>query len=83
VLHLVLMEAAVVSCLAGIMGYLVGILATLATLPLLDGGQAIWHWNPALAVAAITAALIVGLVASLQPAMRASRLEPSEALRAF
>lgn len=83
VLHLVLMEAAVVSCLAGIMGYLVGILATLVTLPLLDGGQAIWHWNPVLAVAAITAALIVGLVASLQPAMRASRLEPSEALRAF
>jgi len=83
VLHLVLMEAAVVSALAGVMGYLAGVLATLVALPLLDGGQAVWHWNPHLAVAAVTAALIVGLAAALQPALRASRLEPSEALRAL
>ncbi len=83
VLHLVLMEAAVVSALAGVMGYLAGVLATLVALPLLDGGQAVWHWNPTLAVAAVAAALIVGLAAALQPALRASRLEPSEALRAL
>ncbi len=83
VLHLVLMEAAIVSVLAGVMGYLAGVLATLAALPLLDGGKAVWHLNPALAVAAVAAALVVGLVAALQPALRASRLEPSEALRAL
>ena len=83
VLHLVLMEAAVVSALAGVMGYLAGVLATLVTLPLLDGGKAIWHWNPTLALAAVAAALLVGLIAALQPALRASRLEPSEALRAL
>lgn len=83
VLHLVLMEAAIVSALAGLLGYLVGVLATLAALPLLDGGKAFWHWNPTLAASAIVAAIIVGLLASLQPALRASRLEPSEALRAL
>ena len=83
VLHLVLMEAAIVSALAGVMGYVTGVLATLAALPLLDGGMAVWHWNPNLAVAAVAAALAVGLVAALQPALRASRLEPSEALRAL
>jgi putative ABC transport system permease protein len=83
VLHLVLMEAAIVSVLAGVMGYLAGVLATLVTLPLLDGGKAIWHWNPTLAITAVAAALIVGLMAALQPALRASRLEPSEALRAL
>ena len=83
VLQLVLMEAAVVSCLAGVLGYTVGILATMAALPMLDGGQATWHMNLVLAVAAVTSALIVGLVASLQPALRASRLEPNEALRAL
>ncbi len=83
VLHLVLMEAAIVSVLAGVMGYLAGVLATLVTLPLLDGGKAIWHWNPTLALTAVAAALIVGLMAALQPALRASRLEPSEALRAL
>ncbi|MBW2689267.1 MAG: ABC transporter permease [Deltaproteobacteria bacterium] len=83
VLHLVLMEAAIVSALAGVLGYLAGVVATLVALPMLDGGKASWQWDPALAVAAIVAAVIVGLLASLQPALRASRLEPSEALRAL
>jgi len=83
VLQMVMMEAAVVSALAGVLGYLVGVGATLATLPLLDGGKASWHWNPTLTFAAVIAAVIVGLLASLQPALRASRLEPSEALRAL
>lgn len=83
VLHLVLLEAAIVSALAGVLGYVVGILATLAALPLLEGGEAPWHWNPTLAMFAILAAVLVGLLASLQPALRASRLEPSEALRAL
>lgn len=83
VLHMVLMEAALVSALAGVLGYLTGVLATLAALPLLDGGKASWQWNPTLAIAAVIAAVFVGLIASLQPALRASRLEPSEALRAL
>ncbi len=83
VLHMVLMEAAIVSTLAGVLGYLVGVGATLAALPLLEGGKATWHWNPTLAITAVLAAVLVGLLASLQPALRASRLEPSEALRAL
>ncbi len=83
VLHLVLMEATIVSALAGVLGYLTGVAATLVALPLLDGGKASWQWNPTLAVAAVFAAIFVGLLASLQPAFRASRLEPSEALRAL
>lgn len=83
VLQLVLVEAAIVSALAGLLGYLTGVAATLLALPLLDGGKASWHWNPTLAVVALVAAVCVGLLASLQPALRASRLEPSEALRAL
>lgn len=83
VLHLVLVEAAIVSALAGALGYVTGVAATLAALPLLDGDKASWHWDPALAAASVLAAVLVGLVASLQPALRASRLEPSEALRAL
>ena len=83
VLHMVLMEAAIVSTLAGVLGYLVGVGTTLSALPLLEGGKASWHWNPTLAITAVLAAVLVGLLASLQPALRASRLEPSEALRAL
>lgn len=83
VLHLVLMEAAIVSAMGGVLGYLTGVLATMIVLPLLAGGMAHWQWNPTLAVTAVFAAVFVGLLASLQPALRASRLEPSEALRAL
>ena len=83
ILRLVLMEATIVSVVAGALGYLAGVAATLAALPLLEGGKATWHWNPTLAVSAVLAAVLVGLLASLQPALRASRLEPSEALRAL
>ena len=83
VLHLVLVEAAIVSALGGVLGYLTGVAATLAALPLLEGGEASWQWNPTLAVVSVVAAVLVGLIASLQPALRASRLEPSEALRAL
>ena len=83
VLHMVLMEAALVSAVAGVLGYLAGVLATITALPLLDGGHASWQWNPTLAGAALFAAIVVGLLASLQPALRASRLEPSDALRAL
>jgi len=83
ILRLVLLEAGTVSALAGVCGYLVGVGATLGALPLLVDGQAMWHWNPMLAVAAVASAVTVGLCAALQPALRASRLEPSEALRAL
>jgi len=83
ILHMVLMEAALVSALAGVLGYLAGVSATLAVLPFLEGGGADWHWDPSLAVFAVLAAILVGLLAALQPALRASRLEPNEALRAL
>ncbi len=83
VLRLILMEAGIVSSLAGVLGYLVGAVATIVALPLLGSGEASWQWNPTLAAGAVIAAIIVGLLAALQPALRASRLDPSEALRAL
>jgi len=83
VLRLVLFEAGVVSAFAGLFGYLVGTGVTLGALPLLGDGKAAWHFDPLLAGTALLAAIVVGLLAALQPALRASRLEPSEALRSL
>lgn len=83
VLRLVLVESAVISAGAGLLGYLLGIGVTLGALPLLSDSPTGWHFDPIIAVGALVAAILVGLLAALQPAFRASRLEPSEALRAL
>jgi putative ABC transport system permease protein len=83
VLQLVLVEAGAISALAGAGGYLCGVVLTLVALPLLESGQADWQWDPLLAGGAIIAAVIVGLCATLQPAFRASRMDPSLAIKSL
>jgi len=83
VLRLVLVEAGLVSAFAGLFGYLAGVGVAVGALPLLGDGKAVWHFDPVLASSALIAAVVVGLLAALQPALRASRLEPSDALRAL
>ncbi|ORJ60495.1 ABC transporter permease [Geothermobacter hydrogeniphilus] len=83
VLRLVLVEAGLVSAFAGLFGYLAGVGVAVGALPLLGDGKALWHFDPLLAASALIAAVVVGLLAALQPALRASRLEPSDALRAL
>ncbi len=83
VVRLILMESAAVSLLAGLLGYLVGMLATQAVLPFMAEHQVALHWSPVLAGLAMLLALLVGCAASFYPALHASRLDPTEALRAL
>jgi putative ABC transport system permease protein len=84
VMQIVLLEAAVISILAGILGYGVGLGSSKLALPLFADGQgAPLHIDPMLGVGAFVFSLILGLVSSVYPAMFASRLDPNEALRAL
>lgn len=83
VMRLILLESAVVSLLAGLLGYLVGMGATRAILPFMAEHDVTLHWNPLLGGAALLMALLVGCLASFYPALHASRLDPTEALRAL
>jgi len=83
VLRLILLESTAVSAAAGILGYLLGVGVTIVSLPLLTGEHLAWAFDPRLPAGALLAAVLVGQLAALHPALRASRLEPSEALRAL
>jgi putative ABC transport system permease protein len=84
VTRLILLEAAFASLLAGALGYLVGMAVSHALVPLFtSSGQVPVTWTPWLAPAAVGLALLIGALASLYPALRASRLDPTVALRAI
>ena len=80
---LILIEAAAASLLAGVLGYLAGMGTSLLLLPLFAGDGVTVSWAPALAGAAVGLAVVIGSVASLYPALHASRLDPTVALRAL
>lgn len=83
VVGLILIEAVAVSLLAGMLGYLAGMGTTRTLLPFLAQEHMQLVWNPWLAGGALLLAGAVGAVASLYPALHASRLDPTEALRAL
>ncbi len=83
IMHLILLESTVVSIVAGILGFLVGMGVTYLVLPLMTENEVSMHWDPLLAGGAVLLALLVGASASFYPALKASRLDPTEALRAL
>ncbi|MBA4394764.1 MAG: ABC transporter permease [Desulfobacca sp.] len=84
VFRIVLLEAGILSTLAGALGYLAGIGATRIALPLFTESHHITlSFNPVIAGGALGLAIFLGLLASTYPAFLAARLDPNEALRAL
>jgi putative ABC transport system permease protein len=84
IMEIVFVEAAIVSGLAGILGYLLGWGVTkTAVLFFIEGHSGFVPFNLELATGAFILALLLGLVSSAYPAIIASRLDPTEALRAL
>jgi putative ABC transport system permease protein len=81
IMKIILLEAFVVSLMAGVAGYLAGIGVTRLLLTFLSDHMPHFSLDPLVAVGAVFLAIVVGLLASLYPAMAASKMDPSEALR--
>jgi len=85
VLRIILLEAGIIAAVAGIVGYFLGWGATRLLFPLFSEGQGhgTISLDPVMAVAAILASIMLGITASLYPALMASQVDPNEALRAL
>ncbi|MDZ4183646.1 MAG: FtsX-like permease family protein [Desulfuromonadales bacterium] len=83
VVALIEIEAVTVSCFAGLFGYLLGMGATRLILPFLADAHLEIIWDLRLAGGALLLAVVIGALASLYPALHASRMEPTTALRAL
>ena len=84
IMRIIFTEAAIVSGMAGIIGYFLGFGATKAGLALFsESHPGLVPFSLELAGAAFIVALTVGLISSAYPALMASRLDPNEALRAL
>jgi putative ABC transport system permease protein len=84
VMRIIFTEAGVISFVAGIIGYGLGITALSGGFQLLGDGHFRW---PALdlvmAVNAVIGAVAIGLIVSIYPAIMAARLDPNDALKAL
>jgi putative ABC transport system permease protein len=83
IINIILSEATLVSLLGGLLGWLAGIGAATALVPMVTQTDLLVSWDPLLALWSITVTLAVGVTASVYPAVRAARLDPTTALRAL
>ncbi len=82
IIQVLLTEAFIVSLLAGVVGYAIGIVSPrFVASYLMSAYNLTFAFDPLLAVGAIGASVVVGLLASIYPAVRAGQLDPVEALK--
>jgi putative ABC transport system permease protein len=76
-----ILEITVISLLGGMVGWGSGTLISWLALPYFTETGSSLKFQPWLMLIAICSALFIGIVGSIYPAIRASKLDPSEALR--
>ncbi|OGL40797.1 MAG: ABC transporter permease [Candidatus Schekmanbacteria bacterium RIFCSPHIGHO2_02_FULL_38_11] len=84
IMKVILLEAFIVSSLAGILGYVIGVgVSTLISSRMFPGIEAGVSFNYLIALGSVLLSVFIGMLASLYPARRAANMDPSEALRAL
>jgi putative ABC transport system permease protein len=84
IMRIILCEAALISLLAGLLGYGIGMLTAKLVLPYMaESGVAKLVWDAPIGIGSVLLALLLGILASMYPASQAAGMEPTEALRAL
>lgn len=83
ILQIIFLEAALVSLIGGLAGYLLGMGLAVAFGPAIAKMSISIPWQPILGVYATFGAVLLSVLASIYPAWKAAKLDPIEALRYF
>ncbi len=81
IISIIFMEALIVSFISGIAGYALGMAVALFSGSAIAGIEITIPFNPYLAVGAVALSVVVGTLATIYPAFKASKIDPAEALR--
>ncbi len=76
-----MIEVSVIGLLGGLLGWFVGLLSSWLALPYFSESRIAFELKPTFGLVAVAGGLIIGSVSSFYPIVRASRLDPSEAVR--
>ncbi|MBM4348357.1 MAG: ABC transporter permease [Deltaproteobacteria bacterium] len=84
IMRIIFLEALVVGFIAGIAGYILGLGISHFIGPMVLGIKTVrWVVDPSLAIGAICLSAVIGVLSSVYPALHASKMDPTEALRAL
>jgi len=84
IMKIIFLEALIVGLIAGVAGYLLGLGISHFIGPMVLGMKSVrWVIDPSLAIGAIFLSALIGVLSSVYPALKASKMDPTEALRAL
>jgi putative ABC transport system permease protein len=84
VVRIIFLEALIVGLIAGIVGYLLGLGVSQVIGPMITGAKGgSLFIDPLLAIGAISLSSLIGILSSAYPAIHASKMDPTTALRAL
>lgn len=84
IMRIIFLEALIVGLVAGVTGYLLGLGISHFIGPMVLGMKNVrWVIDPSLAIGAVFLSALVGVLSSIYPALHASKMDPTEALRAL
>ncbi len=84
VVRIIFLEALIVGFVAGIVGYLLGLGVSQVIGPMITGVKAgVLVVDPVLAIGAIFLSSLIGILSSAYPAIHASKMDPTTALRSL
>jgi putative ABC transport system permease protein len=84
VVRIIFLEAFIIGLIAGISGYVLGMGVSQVIGPMITGTKGLRIFiDPYLAVGAVFLSAFIGILSSAYPALHASKMDPTEALRAL